>query len=462
MLLLFKYEETIMIITTNNETYIIDENISLVSTYKDIKKYYELGYLNSKKTPITKKIIKYTVKDIKDKIVNVDRLLLEVTQNCNMRCRYCVHSDIYEHVRAHTDKKMSLDTAKKSVDYFFSLLLSKKRKKTFKCAISFFGGEPLIEKNIIFDLIKYIKEINRVKIDIDYLITTNGLLLKNNVIKELKKENIRVDISFDGEQYQHDMFRKKISGKGSWNDIIKNIKNIKSNHPEYYSNIRFQLTIHPNHDIVKIERYLYDNPDLFSNQNVILNSFRFEKIDNSKINLSALNESLKEQLYDIENNLDKEGWFYYKYNFQEIDKRLLRNPTRMYTNECIHFTGTCFPGERMIFVDTSGNIKLCEKSGEFFIGDIEKGISSKIMKNLMNSWNKEVSRIKCWECAGKFDCYWCVERGLDIGSGSLKINKNECKLDLDRLPSLYRRYFSYKEQRSKYSEKSVDSLLESI
>lgn len=98
-------------------------------------------------------LLSHEIKEIKhsatDSMVDyferkIEKITLQVTQNCNLRCDYCVYSGSYPN-RVHGNRVMSFDTAKKCIDYLFS---NSSEKKSVN--IGFYGGEPLLE----FDLIK--------------------------------------------------------------------------------------------------------------------------------------------------------------------------------------------------------------------------------------------------------------------------------------------------------------------
>ena len=81
---------------------------------------------------------------------NVHQLILQVTQNCNLRCKYCVYSGTYIN-RVHTKKRMTIETAKKAVDFY------RKHSGNIETAvISFYGGEPLLEVALISEIIEHL------------------------------------------------------------------------------------------------------------------------------------------------------------------------------------------------------------------------------------------------------------------------------------------------------------------
>lgn len=137
---------------------------------------------------------------------NLMQIALNVTHKCNLNCDYCYGGDgSYGGPAIH----MSKDTARQAVDF-----LMKASGDLANCRITFFGGEPLLN----FDLVKYVvqyakKEALRYKKKIHFGMTTNGVLLDDDKIDFLIKENIEVTFSFDGPKKVQDKNRPFKSGK---------------------------------------------------------------------------------------------------------------------------------------------------------------------------------------------------------------------------------------------------------
>ena len=81
------------------------------------------------------------------------QLILQVTQQCNLRCEYCAYSGIYEGNRTHSSNRMSFETAKKAIDFFLE-----HSTENSNVSIGFYGGEPLLEFDLIKRCVSYIKE----------------------------------------------------------------------------------------------------------------------------------------------------------------------------------------------------------------------------------------------------------------------------------------------------------------
>lgn len=129
-----------------------------------------------------------------------------VTENCNFNCSYCY--------QVKGKKNISPSTVENAVDFFFPLL-------TEECYINFYGGEPLL----VFDRIKHavstIEERNkRLKKHVQYSITTNGILINQDILKFLNENKFLLLLSFDG--LAQDVSKKK----GSFERIVSIIKDV--------------------------------------------------------------------------------------------------------------------------------------------------------------------------------------------------------------------------------------------
>jgi len=155
---------------------------------------------------------------IEDILKNCMRTItLQVTQNCNLRCKYCVYSGSYEN-RIHTNKRMSFETAQKAIDF-----LHDHSSLSAAVSIGFYGGEPLLEIDLIKKCVDYAKKIFDGK-DLSFTMTTNATLLTETIMDFLVENNFYVTISFDGPQKIQDKNRVLADGKhGSFNIVIKNV-----------------------------------------------------------------------------------------------------------------------------------------------------------------------------------------------------------------------------------------------
>lgn len=106
------------------------ENMAVLESFQN------MGYCRESSI---EEIVHYSIDDYASHINNLQMLTLQVTQNCNLRCSYCVYSGNYKN-RTHSNLRMSFDVAKKAIDYLFEHSINLE-----KVSIGFYGGEPLLE-----------------------------------------------------------------------------------------------------------------------------------------------------------------------------------------------------------------------------------------------------------------------------------------------------------------------------
>lgn len=147
-------------------------------------------------------------------------LVLQVTQQCNLRCSYCAFSGLY-HNRTHNSERMNFETARKAIDFFIE-----RSFESESLHLGFYGGEPLLEIELIKKCVDYIQKNVEGK-RITFGITTNGTLLTGEVLQFLYDNDFSITISLDGPKEDHDACRKFANGKGSFDIVVKNISEAK-------------------------------------------------------------------------------------------------------------------------------------------------------------------------------------------------------------------------------------------
>ena len=148
----------------------------------------------------------------------VKALCLHICHDCNLRCRYCFADEGAYHSRR---EFMSLETAKKAIDF---LIANSGERRVLET--DFFGGEPLMNFDVVKETVYYAKaEAAKRGKKFLFTLTTNGLLLKDDVAEFLNEEMENVVLSLDGRKEVHDAVRKTVNGKGSFDYVIENLKN---------------------------------------------------------------------------------------------------------------------------------------------------------------------------------------------------------------------------------------------
>lgn len=177
------------------------------------------------------------VTDIEDDYVHgLSHLMLCVTLECNMRCTYCVHSDQYPQYPAYANHAMTWHTARRALDYFISRARSHSPRPTpygKGAAVSFYGGEPLVEFGLIRRCVEYVEAVAPGRFG--YGITTNGTLLDTEAADFVAQNNFILQVSVDGPREVHDVKRRFASGGGTLQVIMSNLQYIRQTYPAYYT-----------------------------------------------------------------------------------------------------------------------------------------------------------------------------------------------------------------------------------
>lgn len=358
--------------------------------------------------------------DIDAAISNASNLIFTLTENCNLNCAYCAYSGKYHQERTHSSKKMTFETAAKAVELFFSYISKPTRTlNNRQISFGFYGGEPLLEFDLLKRIFKFVRDLSQQRgltdiFDISFTISTNGTMLDNEKIDYLASNNIRVAVSIDGPQENHDQFRVTTAGNGSWEKIIANLERFKEKHPGFYNeNVSFLCTVHPLYNGQSIDEFFSSQPLLFNPDKVSFNSLKRH----------SLKEEEKQRIEKEENNFPPSR--------RHMEKSLLAGITadRFNINKLepgIKFTGTCFPGGKKFFIGADGKIHICESiSGKFPIGDVYNGFDYDTIRGMLHRYNEAVIDKKCWECEVWFMCNECLATSLNRGSVRLNCQKNE-------------------------------------
>ena len=149
----------------------------------------------------------------------IKALCLHVAHTCNLNCSYCFASQgKYQGERA----VMSFEVGKQAFDF---LIANSGTRRNLE--VDFFGGEPLMNWDVVKQLVAYARSIEKEKgKNFRFTLTTNGLLIDDEVIDFVNKEMSNVVLSLDGRKEIHDIFRKDFAGNGSYDRIIPKFKKL--------------------------------------------------------------------------------------------------------------------------------------------------------------------------------------------------------------------------------------------
>ena len=180
----------------------------------------------------------------------IKALCLHVAHTCNLNCSYCFASQ----GKYHGERAiMSLEVGKRALDFLIENSGSRRNLE-----VDFFGGEPLMNFGVVKDLVAYArsreKEAGK---NFRFTLTTNGMLIDDEVIDFANREMSNVVLSLDGRREIHDRFRVDYAGNGSWERIVPKFQKLVAARggKNYYMRGTFT---HANPDFVQDVRQMLD------------------------------------------------------------------------------------------------------------------------------------------------------------------------------------------------------------
>ena len=231
----------------------LDDIVKQLSKYpeNEIREAYdEITELKEAGQLFTEDVYKDAIIDFKKRKTVVKALCLHIAHDCNLACKYCFAEEgEYHGGRA----LMSYEVGKKALDFLIA-----NSGNRVNLEVDFFGGEPLMNFQVIKDLVAYgrskEKEFNK---KFRFTLTTNGMLLDDDVMEFANKEMANVVLSIDGRKEVHDFMRPTRNGKGSYDLIIDKFKKMAEMRHQTNYYVRGTFT-HYNLDFSKDVLHLAD------------------------------------------------------------------------------------------------------------------------------------------------------------------------------------------------------------
>jgi uncharacterized protein len=377
-----------------------------------LKKKYKHNYRLVDK--IIKKILLFKKNDklfseIPDKEEVYEReitdLTLNVVNSCNLRCRYCWNKAGTYGEKTPDIQMMDEKVAIKAVD-----LLIRESRTSKNFVVDFYGGEPLINFELIKKVIIHCKAIKQKKnVNFRFLLATNGTLLTKEKAGFLIKNGVDIAVSLDGSRRIQDLQRPFPNGRGSF-DIIMN--NINSFSDDYRNRLVGRATFTPySAKIVENFKFLrnlgFKRIEVCESEKAgygleSRNKFFFSG-PRGLLRLKSLYRGLASFYTQeiIKGNLTYENTYF---------NRFFKQLSRLYNIHSV--IGSCSAGGNLMAVDIDGSIYPCTAFvglPQFRIGNVKTGLNERKLKNFSNvkiSSNNACE--KCWAkrlCRGCGSCY---------------------------------------------------------
>jgi uncharacterized protein len=197
-----------------------------------------------------KKMLQIDKQLVKNNLINLKQVVFEVTERCNLNCKYCGLSEqFYDTYDERTNRDLPFEKAKLMIDYLADIWKENYVSDTVaKFTVSFYGGEPLINMPLIKQVIDYVEQKNILGRKIQYSMTTNGILLDKH-IDFLAEKKFRLLISLDGDEVSQS-YRIDFARNNSFSKVMHNVEFIREQYPEYFKeSIDFISVLHNRNDV---------------------------------------------------------------------------------------------------------------------------------------------------------------------------------------------------------------------
>ena len=384
----------------------------LAECYDDIQSLKDAGKLFVKDTfePMADKLKQKTAGVVK-------ALCLHIAHTCNLNCSYCFASQ----GKYHGDRAvMRFEVGKQALDFLIANSGSRRNLE-----VDFFGGEPLMNFQVVKDLVAYARSIEKEhNKNFRFTLTTNGVLIDDDVIEFANKEMSNVVLSLDGRKEVHDRYRVDYAGHGSWEKIVPKFQKLVEarNGQNYYMRGTFT---HANPDFVADIQQMLD---------LGFTELSMEPVVCAPDDPSALTkddlEIVKkeyEKLAELMLQRDEEGRPFTFYHYM-IDLK---------GGPCIYkrISG-CGSGTEYMAVTPWGDLYPCHQfvgDEKFLLGNIWDGVSNIAIRDDFLSCNV-YARPECTDCWAKLYCSGGCAANAYHATGSIKgIYENGCELFRKRM-----------------------------
>lgn len=326
-----------------------------------------------------------------NKLPSLKAISFNITHKCNLKCSYCFRSsnDLKFNYGACNDS-MTEEVAMAGVD-----LLLQESRKAKDLRIGFFGGEPLLEMNLIRKTIDYAKMKGRkYEKEFSFHVTTNGTLLNESLQSYFIDNGVHFIISLDGSEKEHNLFRRYRNGKGSYHKTLKNT-------------LSFMNKVGGNGFIA---RGTFFKPTLnFSDivLHLVQKGFKIISVENGVLGESSPWAITMADIPGVVEEYDKlakiylnhllNGHVYDFYHFTIVMDHFFSHQTEI---------RSCMAGVRYLNISPDGNIWACHKfvnCDKYYMGNVLKGIENRNPGISLLKFHVDAKDI-CKDCWARYIC----------------------------------------------------------
>ncbi len=354
---------------------------------------------------------------LKNRHTEIKALCLHVAHTCNLSCSYCFASQ----GKFHGERAlMSFETGKRALDF-----LIENSGDRVNLEVDFFGGEPLMNWQVVKDLVAYARSIEKEHgKNFRFTLTTNGVGVDDDVIEFANREMHNVVLSLDGRKEIHDRFRVHHDGKGSYDEIVPKFQKFVKARGDRNYYMRGTFT-HYNPDFTEDIKHMAD---------LGFTELSMEPVVTSPEDPCALTEEDLAILYDQYEELAR----------YMIQRRKEGRPITFYHymldlsgGPCIYkrISG-CGSGTEYFAVTPWGDLYPCHQfvgNEDFRMGDIWNGITREDTRDEFKMCNV-YARPECRDCWARLYCSGGCAANAFHAEGSIRgVYEYGCKLFRKRI-----------------------------
>ena len=347
----------------------------------------ECEELKKEQMLFTEDIYENAIEHFKDRPTVVKALCLHIAHDCNLACRYCFAEEGEYHGRR---AMMTYKVGKQALDF---LIANSGNRKNLE--VDFFGGEPLMNWKVVKDLVAYGRSQEKIhNKHFRFTLTTNGVLLDDEIMEFANKEMDNVVLSIDGRKEVHDFMRPFRKGAGSYDLVVPKFQKFADSRGQKKYYARGTFTRH-NLDFAKDVLHLADlGFEQISVEPVVADES--EEYALRKEDIPAICEEYDELAKEIIKR-EKEGKGFNFFHFM-ID--LTGGP-------CVYkrLSG-CGSGTEYLAVTPWGDLYPCHQfvgEDEFLMGNVWDGVKKPEIRDEFKECNV-YAKDKCRNCFARFYC----------------------------------------------------------
>ena len=370
----------------------------------------------------------------RDETFRCNQLTIELTGKCNLRCKYCIYNDAFEGMRTFNTSSIDFETARKAIDFVYAHCNEE------RLAITFYGGEPLLNFQVMRQCIDYCLK-NLTHKNLYFSFTTNLTLMTPEIADYIAQiPNMSILLSMDGPEEIHNGARVKRDGTGSFQDAFNGLKNLAEAVNKYKcARIAFNAVLTPPYTKKRFDAIndFFEGLDFLPQDTEVRATYPAA---------GSIPESYYQELRKNGISFNEEitwnAWAKEKYGNQ-IDLKQKKNlHYAVLTGGLVHIhnrllrekpvgiapaNGCCAPGKRRLYVCTDGTYKVCERIGDSpAIGNVDDGVDTEAIKKYYLEEYETKSIPDCSQCWAVNLCDICYAQCYDKTGLNIEEKRKLC------------------------------------